>query len=176
MNSPVHKTVKKILRISLMHRIRVERETIDHGLYFGQLPVLEYVMQNDGCTQAQLAQHMQVSPPSVARSVARMERAGLIMRVGDTQDRRRNQLSITPKATDIVSRCRGHLETLDRMLFDGFSNEEITVFSQHLDRIIQNLSTDNLADNSMHSLVAQAKQLHGKSKGKNNNSNGPCNE
>lgn len=152
--------MKKILRVSLMHRISIDRAIIDKGLYSGQFPVLDYVVRNNGCTQAQLAQAMQVSAPSVARSVARMERAGLIRRTGDEKDRRCNQLSATPAGIEIAKQCRGYMDEYDQRLFCGFTEEEICLLSGYLDRMIKNLSTDNLKDDSMFSLVAQAMQLH----------------
>lgn len=150
---------KKMMRISLMHRITIEKATIEKGLYFGQFPVLDFVTKNNGCTQAQLAQHMQVSAPSVARSVARMERAGLIERVGDENDRRCNQLSVTEKGIKTANFCRAHIEASNGKMLEGFSHEEIDVLSTYLDRIIENLSTETLKDNSMFSLVAQAMEL-----------------
>ncbi len=151
---------KKMMRISLMHRITIEKATIEKGLYFGQFPVLDFVTKNNGCTQAQLAQHMQVSAPSVARSVARMERAGLIERVGDENDRRCNQLSVTEKGIKTANICRAHIEALNSKMLEGFSCEEIDALGAYLDRMIENLSTDTLKDNNMFSLVAQAMELH----------------
>ncbi len=167
MHSLASSVGKKIMRISLMLRITIDKATIDKGLYVGQFPVLDYVAKNDGCTQAQLAQHMQVSAPSVARSVARMERAGLLKRVGDETDRRCNQLSITPKGKKTAKLCRANIEEINKTMLDGFSEEEVCRLSEYLDRMLKNLSTENLENNSMFSLVAQAMELHKSKHNKN---------
>lgn len=160
MQELINQSIKKIMRISLLHRIGVDRETSSRGLYFGQLPLLDYIRRNDGCTQVQLSQYMQVSAPSVARSVSRMERAGMLRRTGDASDRRCNQLSVTPQGIRVAEECRAQIDALDRKMLEGFSPDEIQRLLGCLDRILRNLSTDGAEEGSLFSLVVQANELH----------------
>ena len=94
--------VGKLNQLNLLHRIQLHRKISNCGLYMGQLPILEYVLQHDGCTQVQVAQMMHVSPPSIATSVKRMQRSGLLKKTMDEADQRRNHLSVTEKGEKIL--------------------------------------------------------------------------
>ena len=53
----------------------------DRGIHFGQPPLLFTLRQLGRCSQKDLAKSLCVSPASIAVSLKRMEKAGLIMRV-----------------------------------------------------------------------------------------------
>jgi DNA-binding MarR family transcriptional regulator len=77
------------LRVSLMRitrRLRVERP--DQGLTLTQLAVLGTLDRHGALTLGELAAHEKVQPPSMTRTTAALEAAGLVTRVTDPADRR----------------------------------------------------------------------------------------
>ena len=67
-------------KLNLLHRIYIQRAAARNQSYFGQIPLLEYVMKNEACTQKEIADFLQVSPPTIAAAVKRLERNGMLRR------------------------------------------------------------------------------------------------
>ena len=53
-------------------------------------------------------------------------------------------------------------DKIDEQMFKGFSEEEKEQFCNYLDRLIENLSTDEMKDKSMFALCKKEKQLYKK--------------
>ena len=126
-------------RLDLFMRVIGMQTAQENGLYFGQLPALEYIEQNEGCTQRALADRLGISPPCVATSVKRMQRAGLIKKVGDEQDLRVTRLYTTELGRAHAARCRTEFDRLDAQMLSGFSEEELSTVQALLLRMIENI-------------------------------------
>ncbi|MSO98747.1 MAG: MarR family transcriptional regulator, partial [Rhodospirillaceae bacterium] len=68
------------------------------GVAPGQFPALVMLFQKDGLTQAELCRRIGVEQPTMANTLARMERDGLIRREVDSADKRRSFIYLTPKS------------------------------------------------------------------------------
>lgn len=88
--------VMRMERIHLLRKLYMQKTMPDHDLYFGQLPMLEYIWLHDGCTQVEVAQALDVSAASVAVSTKRLQKAGLLVKKTDEKDLRVKRLSATP--------------------------------------------------------------------------------
>ena len=102
---------------------------------------------------------MHVSPASIAVTVRRMERDGLITREADSCDRRRNHLHLTDGGRDYLLRSRQIFDTLDRQLFEGFTPGELSALSGFLERIIRNLTNPELTGMSFMEMLAFSREL-----------------
>lgn len=153
------KIISKFGKANLLHRINLQKISIKNGLYLGQLPILEYITENDGCTQKEIAEFMCVSPPSVATSVKRMELSGLIEKKQDKNDQRFNRLTITEKGISIAKKCRMRFDEVDSKLFNGMSKDECDFFEKCLEKMISNLSIDDKNQKTMFSLIEQSIKL-----------------
>lgn len=151
--------IDRMNKLNLIHRINIQAEASKNGLYLGQLPILEYVSKNNRCTQREVAGFLKVSPPSIATSVKRMQKAGLLEKETDPSDQRYSRLTITEKGRAVAQKCRKNYDSLDAQLFSGFDEEECTALYQFFGRMISNLSEDGYEDKSFFSLIEEAKKL-----------------
>jgi len=67
----------------------------------GQFAPLVMLFEEDGLTQAELCRRINVEQPTMANTLERMERDGLIKRKADSDDRRRAHVFLTSRAKDI---------------------------------------------------------------------------
>ncbi|NWA05526.1 MarR family winged helix-turn-helix transcriptional regulator [Pseudomonas gingeri] len=107
------------------------------------MPVLGALKRGEARTQAELARLLQVEQPSMAQTLARLERDGLIRRRPDPQHKRIQIVELTelglariPQAKDIL--CDGN----DKALV-GFSTEEVALFVDFLQRANANLRKED---------------------------------
>lgn len=153
------KVMKRLNKLHLLHRIYLQKAAANNGLYGGQPPLLEYVEKHPGCTQAELADFLMVSPPCIATSVKRMQKSGLITKKDDSQDMRRSHLYLTSIGEQKSRKCREDADKIDAQLFDGFTPEETQSLDEMLDRMLSNLSIGEYEGKSFSSLMRTAKDL-----------------
>lgn len=159
MTEQKRKMVGRLGRIQLLHRMAIQRTAMRCGLYLGQPPILEYILCHDHCTQREVADHLQISPPSVATSVKRMQKAGLLLKEEDPDDLRYTRLTLTDKGKTLLQQCRQEFDRIDAQMFAGFSPEEYDTLAALLDRMLGNLTTDEVRGRSIFSLMEEEKQL-----------------
>ena len=150
----------RLNKLNLLHRIYIQRAAAQNHICFGQIPLLEYAMDHEACTQKDIADFLQVSPPTIAAAVKRLEKNGMVQRVTDQKDLRCNRLTVTEKGKDYVSSCRRAFDGVDALAFRGFREEECLALYDYLQRLTANLETDEFRERSFHSLMDEDKRLH----------------
>jgi DNA-binding MarR family transcriptional regulator len=100
-------------QIGLLSRLfdrALEAKLATYKVLPGQFPALVMLYQKDGLTQADLCQRINVEQPTMANTLNRMERDGLIQRVPDKNDKRRSRIHLTDRARafkdDLMERAR----------------------------------------------------------------------
>lgn len=151
----------RINRLNLLHRLQIHKAATANGLYLGQLPILEAIEENHNCTQKQLSDILKVSPPSIATSVKRLQKMGLLQKIADENDLRCTHIRLTPKGQEFSEKCRQSFDKLDVQMFKGFNEAECEELFKYIERLIENLSFDEEFKNeTFHSLIEKAKNLH----------------
>ena len=138
--------VWQISRNDLVRKILSDRFFDGIGLQRGRFPMLQVLLHNEGCTQIEVAEQLRISPASVAVTLRRMERDGLVQRREDTQDQRCKRIYATEKAKEIAERSRCFFEAMDEKMFEGLSAEELETLSSLLYRLFDNLAGDEFRD------------------------------
>ena len=69
----------------------------------------------------------------------RMENQGLISRVQSETDKRKTLLYLTKKAQSLKDEYNSVSEEMSSIYYKGFSDEEVSLFENYLDRIRKNL-------------------------------------
>jgi hypothetical protein len=148
-------------RLDLLRRISIRDSARGIELHRTQMPMLEYISAHPGCTQADVSNHLHVSPASIACSAKRMESAGLIARVPDEANLRRNKLTATEAGRARLMQMRAVFDALDARTFRGFSGAELASLSSMLNRMIQNSARGDAAQKTMHELICQLNEMEG---------------
>lgn len=151
--------ISRMEKLHLLRRIILQKATADIGLHMGQLPILEYVRKNDGCTQAELAEKLLVSPASIALSTKRMEKEGLLEKHVDENNLRRNQLTVTEKGRRVSERCRNIFNEADTRMFDGFEKSELEHFLACLDKMLFNITGEDAEHFDLFTLTTLERQI-----------------
>lgn len=93
----------------------------------------------EAASQCQIAERMDVSPASVARTIKCLDRGGYIERNECEGDGRRNEIRITEKGRAITEESRKMFSATDERIFDGFSAEELNTMRGFLERMLKNI-------------------------------------
>ncbi len=108
----------------------------------GQAMALLHFQDMSGCNQLELAKRLQIRPPTIAKMLQRMEEKGLIMRRRKKGDSRQNLIYLTDFGRQTTEAVTAGSERMSKTMFAGFSEEELSVFSRLLERVLGNLNAD----------------------------------
>ena len=113
-----------------------------HGVTRGQFPVLLMLWEREGVTQTELAERLAVEQPTMANTLKRMERDGLIRREPDPEDRRRAHVHLTARGRGLEDVLTASARETNAVAMAGLSAEETRQFLALARRVIQNLEQD----------------------------------
>ena len=117
-----------------------------HGVNTGQFPVLLMLWEQDGVTQASLVEKLAVEQPTMAGTLKRMERAGLIRRVADPTDRRQSHIHLTRKGRALEDALVTGAKDTNAIALARLTAAESAQFIKLVNRMIENLERDTRAE------------------------------
>lgn len=109
------------------------------GVSIGQLPTLLALYDADGRTQAELARAIGVEQPTMAATLRRMERDGLIRRIPDPGDRRRARVQLTDRALAMRDELQAQRAAIDELALAGLSARDRHTLPRMLATMTANL-------------------------------------
>lgn len=93
-----HTIMRRVMRIASQSRRklpRAQRGEQPHCRGFGH--ILDLLTENDGMSQQQIAEMLDIRPQSASEAIANMEQLGLVRKVVSELDRRSSLIYITPE-------------------------------------------------------------------------------
>jgi DNA-binding MarR family transcriptional regulator len=115
------------------------------GLSRAQCRLIGQVAYNESGqspTQAEIAQHLDLTPMAVATMVDRMEAAGWITRRPSETDRRANAIELQPRAEAALAKAFAVADRIQETALAGFSAVEQQALVAMLQRVRANLQSD----------------------------------
>jgi MarR family transcriptional regulator for hemolysin len=124
---------------------RLMRTTFDRrvkalGLTRSQWWVLNHLFRNDGVTQSELADILEVKKATLGRLLDRMEQKGWVRREGHAGDRRAKRVFLTDEVEPAIKTMRAAAAEVRREAMSGLSSAQQDQFVDTLLAIKVNLS------------------------------------
>jgi len=130
--------VARLLRTAFDRRVR------ELGLTRSQWWVLNHLFRNNGVTQSELAEILEVEKPTLGRLLDRLEQKGWVRREADANDRRAKRVFLTQEVEPAIKTMRAAAAEMRRDAVAGLSAEQQERFVDSLLTIKANLSrSDN---------------------------------
>ncbi|PYB70214.1 MarR family winged helix-turn-helix transcriptional regulator [Rhizobium wuzhouense] len=108
------------------------------GFSPGQFPVLLELWEEEGLTQRQLLDRVEVEQATIANTLARMERDGLIERRVHPRDKRAQQIFLTEKARAMREEALALACEAEDAVFSGFRRFEKELLKEYIRWAIAN--------------------------------------
>lgn len=101
--------------------------------------ILYVLWQEDGVPIKTIAERCGLAITSLTTMLERMEKSGLIIRQQDSGDKRKTLIFLTDKAKTLKEDYDAVSDRMSAIFYQGFTEEEIRNFEEHLERIRLNL-------------------------------------
>ena len=129
------------LKLNVLARLlrnRFDRQVSNLNVTRSQWTMIVVVARNPGATQRVIAEALEISEASAGRLIDRLCSEGLLERQERYDDRRARAVYLTKAAEPLLEKLGELAREGEKILFRGFSGDELAAFKSYLDRIYQN--------------------------------------
>ncbi|GAA0077047.1 MarR family transcriptional regulator [Clostridium sp. CTA-5] len=109
------------------------------GLYSSQWGIVLYLHKKGQCTQIELCKYLGVEAPTITRTLARMEKMGLVVRT-EGKDKREKNIKLTEKANEEFSKWYEEAISVELEATTNISEEELDIFNKVVEKMMLNLN------------------------------------
>lgn len=124
----------------------IDRRLKPLGISSAHLPVFFALGDGEALSQKALTAAAEVEQPTMAATLTRMERDGLVSRAPDPQDRRSTLFSLTPVALEKVAAVREATDGVNALALAGVDESERAALISVLERMIAALGAAGTAE------------------------------
>ena len=111
------------------------------GLYQGQPRLLMLLWEQDGLTQSAIVETLELSQPTVAKTIDRLEKKGILSTRPDSEDKRIVRVFLTPKGRSLQDEVMLSFENMAEQLLAGFAREEKDQMIDTMKRLQNNITS-----------------------------------
>ena len=108
------------------------------GIYAGQDGVIIALAGKDSLTAGAIAAQLGVKPPTMTRTLTRMEAQGFIRKLPGETDGRQMRATLTPQGAKHIGAITYAVKATEAFAFEGLTDKEIRQFAKVLRKINQN--------------------------------------
>ena len=135
----LHRAVHLHWDLISLHKQCANRLLCAHNIHTGQQSLLFMLKHMGACNQKELARALHISPATIAISLKRLERSGLVRRVPDQQDLRSNRIELTQAGVESADFAEKVIDQITERSFKDFSAAEFELLICLLSRMASNL-------------------------------------
>ena len=117
----------------------LQRQIQPLGIVTGQFPILLALWNRDGVTQRELLDEIDVEQATLANTLTRMERDGLIKRTKHPSDARAQQIWLTSKALNVRNEAYLAANTVNQESLAELSSEEKATLIGLMQKVIKSM-------------------------------------
>lgn len=132
-------------QVNLLARLleqSLRRRIAGHGVVPGQFPALLALYGREGRTQSELCQLVRIEQPTMANTLNRMQRDGLVRREPDPADGRRSLVRLTDRARDLEPALLAAADAVNTEATAELTAAETATLMELLARVTARLDRD----------------------------------
>jgi MarR family transcriptional regulator, organic hydroperoxide resistance regulator len=130
----------RILQVMKVHRVRADAAFGEIGLHPGQEMALYQLWNEEGLTQSELGERLNIDASTVTKTLQRLEQAQVVERHQDTQDGRVYRVYLTPKGRELREQVQKIWDDLEDTTVKGLSDIEKALLLRLLSQIQENFN------------------------------------
>lgn len=123
-----------LVQLAKRHRGRISAALASLGIHVGQELLLLELWTADGLSQAELSERLGIEQPTVAKTVKRMEAAGLLRRERDVHDARIQRVYLTDRGRELREPVERSWADAEERLLHGLDPQERRTLKELIDK------------------------------------------
>lgn len=133
-------TMSRLHSAARLARTSLAGRLLAHGFYAGQDQIMIALAQEDGQTPGQLAGRLGVRPPTITKTINRLQAQGFLDKKASDSDARQAHVHLTDAGREMIRSIEKCLRKTEKQALKGLDKKEQKSLSKLLGRIEANLS------------------------------------
>lgn len=128
-----------LIQLCRAHRRIADAKLNEIGLYAGQEALLLCLAANQGISQRELSEQLDVEAATITKTLNRLQKAGFITRKPDPDDGRVSRVYITDEGQRLYGGIQATWQAINSQLLQGTSELEVALLRRILAQLLENL-------------------------------------
>ena len=133
-------TMSRLQSAARLSRTALAARLLDHGFYAGQDQIMLALDREDGQTPGNLAGRLGVRPPTITKTINRLQAQGFLEKRASSADARQAHIFLTDTGRDIIHAIEKSVKKTEKQALKGLDKKDQKALSKLLWRIEANLS------------------------------------
>ena len=125
-----------------LSRTTLASRLLAHGFYAGQDQIMMALSGDDGQTPGQLAGRLGVRPPTITKTINRLQTQGFLEKRASDNDGRQAHVYLTAAGADAIRAIEKSVRKTEKQALKGIDKKDLKALSKMLARIEANLSVN----------------------------------
>ena len=121
-------------------RTHYARHLLKTGLYAGQERIIEALAAEETMTPGELARSLDVRPPTITKTISRLEDQGFVLRQASPTDGRQIAVTLTDAGRQVLGAMTKAVAKAEKQALKGLKKKERKQLEKILGKIEQNLT------------------------------------
>lgn len=123
-----------------LSRTALASRLLAHGFYAGQDQVMLALALDDGQTPSQLALRLGVRPPTITKTINRLQGQGFLAKAPSTEDARQAHITLTETGRDAINAIEKSIRKTEKQALKGLDKKDQRALIKLLGKIEGNLT------------------------------------
>ncbi|RJG43961.1 MULTISPECIES: MarR family transcriptional regulator [unclassified Mesorhizobium] len=133
-------TMSRLHSAARLARTALASRLLAHGFYAGQDQIMLSLDHEDGQTPGQLATRLGVRPPTITKTINRLQAQGFLEKRASEADARQAHIFLTETGRDTIRAIEKSVRKTEKQAFRGLEKKDQKALAKLLSRIEANLS------------------------------------
>lgn len=133
-------TMTRLHSAARLARTALASRLLAHGFYAGQDQIMLALAREDGLTPGQLAARLGVRPPTITKTINRLQVQGFLEKRASDADARQAHISLTDAGREAIRAIEKSVKKTEKQALKGFDKKEQKQLYKLLARIEANLN------------------------------------
>lgn len=120
-------------------------QLVPSGLYLAQWSVIHYIYVHGPCTQRMICSSLNIEPPTLTRTLCRMETMNLIVRK-EGSDKREKMIHLTDQAFSQFDGWKEKIISFENEVTKGIPEEELDIALQVFQKMMNNMKASEVTN------------------------------
>ena len=123
-------------KLTISHRNLLEKSVTEVGLHSGQVFVMMELWKKDGQRQVDLAEKLNLAPPTVNKILGGLLEADFVRRAKYEDDARSTRIFLTERGKDVKEALEEKWADLEMQTVEGMTQTEALILKQLLQKML----------------------------------------
>lgn len=135
--------INLVQTVSRLSRTDLATRLLEHGLYAGQDQIMLLLDEQDGQTPGSLADRLGVRPPTITKTISRLQGQGFVRKAGSKTDGRQTLIYLTDNGRNTIKAISKAVRKSEKQALKDLDKKDQKTLAKLLSEVEQTLISNS---------------------------------